>query len=78
MQVNVLSLELVSPTLPEGKVIKLDLTSQASIEEAKKNPITIKEGVEYKYGSHLELRPRLTEGYCSVLIRFKVNHSIIS
>ena len=55
MQVTVLSLELVSPTLPEGKVIKLDLTSQASIEEAKKNPITIKEGVEYKYGPYLEL-----------------------
>ena len=49
MQVTVLALELVSPTLPEGKVIKLDLMNPASIEEAKKNPITIKEGVEYKY-----------------------------
>lgn len=54
MQVTVLSLELASLTLPAGKTIKLDLTNQQSIEEAKKNPFTIKEGVEYKYGLYLE------------------------
>ncbi|KAH8113333.1 E set domain-containing protein, partial [Phellopilus nigrolimitatus] len=60
-KVTVLSLELVSPSLPPGKTIVLDLTNPAGIADAKKNPVTIKEGVEY-----------------NVLIRFKVNHSIIS
>ncbi|EJD00941.1 E set domain-containing protein [Fomitiporia mediterranea MF3/22] len=60
-KVTVLSLELVSPTLPPGKTIVLDVTNPQALADAKKNPITIKEGVEY-----------------NVLIRFKVNHSIIS
>ncbi|KAI5116544.1 hypothetical protein M0805_004327 [Coniferiporia weirii] len=46
-KVTVLSMELVSPTLPPGKTIVLDLTNHTNVAEAKKNPITIKEGVEY-------------------------------
>ena len=48
MQVTVLSLELVSPTLPPGKTLVLDLTNPQQLAEAKKNPFTIKEGIEYK------------------------------
>ncbi|THH05013.1 hypothetical protein EW145_g5108 [Phellinidium pouzarii] len=49
-KVTVLSLELVSPTLPPGKTIILNLTDPTSLADVKKNPITIKEGVEYKFG----------------------------
>lgn len=45
---TVLSLELASPTLPPGKVVKLDIQDPAAITNVKKNPIVIKEGVEYK------------------------------
>lgn len=44
-----LSMELVSDSLPAGKQITLDLQNQVALAEAKKNPITIKEGIEYKY-----------------------------
>ena len=44
-----MTLELHSPTLPAGKKIILDLKNTASVEDTKKNPIVIKEGVEYKY-----------------------------
>ncbi|KAG6903387.1 hypothetical protein C0995_013140 [Termitomyces sp. Mi166 len=47
-KVTVLTLELDSPTLPAGKKIVLDLKDTARLAEAKKNPINIKEGVEYK------------------------------
>jgi len=61
-KVTVLTLELVSSTLPSGKTISLDLTDPTKIAaETKKNPITIKEGIEY-----------------NVRISFRVNHSIIS
>ncbi|KAK7049652.1 rho GDP dissociation inhibitor [Paramarasmius palmivorus] len=46
-KVTVLTLELDSPTLPAGKKIILDLKDQSKIAETKKNPIIIKEGVEY-------------------------------
>ncbi|KAE9410304.1 rho GDP-dissociation inhibitor [Gymnopus androsaceus JB14] len=61
-KVTVLSLELVSDTLPAGKTIALDLKDPAKVAtETKKNPVTIKEGIEYH-----------------VRITFRVNHSIIS
>jgi Rho GDP-dissociation inhibitor len=47
-KLTVLTLELVSPTLPAGKTISLDLRDPAQIEKTKKHPIVIKEGVEYK------------------------------
>ncbi|KAG6880452.1 hypothetical protein C0992_000054 [Termitomyces sp. T32_za158] len=46
-KVTILTLELDSPTLPVGKKIILDLMDAARLAEAKKNPIVIKEGVEY-------------------------------
>ncbi|KIY49507.1 E set domain-containing protein [Fistulina hepatica ATCC 64428] len=45
--VTVLTLELDSPTLPAGKKIALDLKNVTQMAETKKNPIIIKEGVEY-------------------------------
>lgn len=47
-QVTVFALYLSSPTLPQGRTIELDLTNQTAIDALKKNPVNIKEGVEYK------------------------------
>ncbi|KAJ1310988.1 hypothetical protein OPQ81_009497 [Rhizoctonia solani] len=44
------SLFLTSPTLPPGRTISLDLTDPQALENVKKNPIVIKEGVEYSVG----------------------------
>ncbi|KAF8165186.1 immunoglobulin E-set [Crassisporium funariophilum] len=46
-KVTVLTLELASPTLPAGKRIAFDLKDTARLADTKKNPIIIKEGVEY-------------------------------
>jgi Rho GDP-dissociation inhibitor len=46
-QVTVESLFLTSATLPPGKTISLDLLDKAHLADLKKNPITIKEGIEY-------------------------------
>ena len=47
-QVTVLTLELDSPTLPRGKKLVFNLSDTARLADTKKNPIIIKEGVEYK------------------------------
>jgi len=44
----VLSLFLTSPTLPPGKKISIDINNPEVLANLKKNPIVIKEGVEYK------------------------------
>ncbi|CAA7259551.1 unnamed protein product [Cyclocybe aegerita] len=46
-KVSVLTLELDSPTLPQGKKIIFDLKDLNKLADTKKNPISIKEGVEY-------------------------------
>ena len=46
-QVTVLSLFLTSATMPLGKKISLNLTDTDHLHELQKNPLTIKEGVEY-------------------------------
>ncbi|KAH7924053.1 E set domain-containing protein [Leucogyrophana mollusca] len=46
-KVTVLTLELDSPTLPAGKKIIFNLSDTAKLADTKKNPIVIKEGVEY-------------------------------
>jgi Rho GDP-dissociation inhibitor len=77
--VTVLTLELVSPTLPPGKKIAFNLADPNAIASLKKTPVVIKEGVEYK-----SVKPSAAGGQrmlisaCSVRITFKVNHSIIS
>ncbi|KAH9965715.1 rho GDP-dissociation inhibitor [Russula dissimulans] len=45
-KLTVLSLELTSPSLPEGKSLKIDFTKDENYYE--NNPIQVKEGVPYK------------------------------
>ncbi|KAI0265168.1 rho GDP-dissociation inhibitor [Gloeopeniophorella convolvens] len=47
-KLTVLSLELTSPSLPEGRTIKLDLTDPAKREYYKSNPVQVQEGAAYK------------------------------
>ncbi|QRV91275.1 Rho GDP-dissociation inhibitor [Ceratobasidium sp. AG-Ba] len=49
-EISILSLFLESDSLPAGKKVSLDLKNTAAIEETKKNPVIIKEGVEYNVG----------------------------
>jgi len=58
----VLTLELVSSTLPAGKQICVNLQDKASLDDLKKNSISIKEGVEYKYVNERPARSGLTAG----------------
>ncbi|KAL4075981.1 immunoglobulin E-set [Scleroderma citrinum] len=46
-KLTVLTLELLSPTLPADKKLAFDLTNPATIADIKKNPVIIKEGIEY-------------------------------
>jgi len=46
-KVTVLTLELDAPSLPPGKKLIFLLSDTAKLAETKKNPIVIKEGVEY-------------------------------
>ncbi|KAK1236693.1 rho GDP dissociation inhibitor [Marasmius sp. AFHP31] len=46
-KVTILTLELLSSTLPAGKSIVFKLDNKSSYESTKKNPVVIKEGVEY-------------------------------
>ena len=57
-QLTVLTLELTSPTLPPGKTIVLDLTDPTKLDTIKKDPVTIKEGVEYKSVHPLHVKSR--------------------
>ena len=50
LQVTVVSLELASPTLPPGKELVMNLLEPAALASMKKNPVTIKEGIEFKWG----------------------------
>lgn len=76
-QVTVLTLELDSPTLPAGKQLIFNLKDTAKLADTKKNPIIIKEGIEYKCVPSHSLSSRVSP-FISVRITFKVNHSIIS
>ena len=76
-QVTVLTLELDSPTLPQGKKLIFELADTEKLADTKKNPIVIKEGVEYKCVSMCSPTSFISH-FFSVRITFKVNHSIIS
>ena len=47
-KVTILSLELASPTLPPGKRLHMNLQDEKEVAAMKKNPVTIKEGVDFK------------------------------
>ncbi|KAK2466371.1 hypothetical protein APHAL10511_002013 [Amanita phalloides] len=46
-KITVLTLQLLSSNLPPGKAISLDLQDAKRVADTKKNPIVIREGVEY-------------------------------
>ncbi len=47
-QLSVLSLELTSPSLPEGRSIILDFSTEAKRKYHEDNPVQVKEGAAYK------------------------------
>ncbi|KAF8484544.1 rho GDP-dissociation inhibitor [Russula ochroleuca] len=47
-KLTLLTLELTSPTLPEGKSLEIDLSSKEKREYFEKNAIQVKEGASYK------------------------------
>jgi len=59
---TVLTLELESPTLPESKKIVIDVQDPAKLADVKKNPITIKEGVEYNALITFRVNHSITSG----------------
>ncbi|TRM68243.1 immunoglobulin E-set [Schizophyllum amplum] len=61
-RVTVLTLELMSPTLPAGKAISFDLSNPARIADLKKTPITIKEGVEYNVRIQFKVNHSIISG----------------
>ena len=71
---TVLALQLDSPTLPPGKKISVNIQDKAALDNLKKNPISIKEGVEYKYVNERPVRSALTAGV--VLVSESLSRSI--
>ncbi|KAF8826595.1 hypothetical protein HHX47_DHR5000133 [Lentinula edodes] len=62
-KVTVLALELVSNTLPAGKTISLDLSEPTKVAaETKKNPVVIKEGVEYNVRIRFKVNHSIISG----------------
>ncbi|GAV99159.1 immunoglobulin E-set [Lentinula edodes] len=62
-KVTVLALELVSSTLPAGKTISLDLSEPTKVAaETKKNPVVIKEGVEYNVRIRFKVNHSIISG----------------
>jgi len=59
-KMTVLSLELISPTLTTPLV--LDLTDPSKFEGFKKNPITIKEGIEYQVQIKFKVNHSIVSG----------------
>lgn len=47
-KVEVLTLELTSPSLPAGRTISVDLNNPNQLAEMKDSPIQVKEGAEYR------------------------------
>ena len=47
-QVTILALELSSATMPAGKSLIMNVQDKAYLDTLKGNPVTIKEGIEYK------------------------------
>ncbi|KAF8324455.1 immunoglobulin E-set [Cantharellus anzutake] len=61
-KVTILTLELTSPTLPQGKKISFDLQDKATIDTLKKSPVLIKEGVEYSVGATFRINYDVISG----------------
>lgn len=61
-KVTILTLELTSPTLPSEKKISFDLCNPTTIGSLKKNPVTIKEEVEYSVGATFRVNHDVISG----------------
>jgi len=60
-KVTILTLFLTSPTLPSGR-IELNISDSTHIAEVKKNPISIKEGIEYNVGIVFKVNHSIISG----------------
>jgi len=61
-KVTVLSLFLTSATLPQGKTITLNINDPEALADVKKNPIHIKEGIEYNVGITFKVNHSIISG----------------
>lgn len=61
-KVEVLTLELTSPSLPEGKTITVDLKNSAQLAQLKAAPLQVKEGAEYNVYISLQVNHSLVTG----------------
>ncbi|KAG8942989.1 hypothetical protein FRC04_003275 [Tulasnella sp. 424] len=61
-KVTILSLFLTSPTLPPGKTIEMKLADPKAVEAFKKNPVSIKEDVEYNVGIRFQVNYDVISG----------------
>ncbi|KAI0774415.1 rho GDP-dissociation inhibitor [Fomes fomentarius] len=61
-KVTILYLELASPTLPPGKQLVMNLLDQNEIANLKKNPVTIKEGVEFNVRINFKVNHSIISG----------------
>ncbi|KAH9943308.1 rho GDP-dissociation inhibitor, partial [Epithele typhae] len=61
-KVTILTLELASPTLPPGKHLVMNLQDQNALVNIKKNPITIKEGIEYNVRINFKVNHSIISG----------------
>jgi len=77
-KVTVISLFLTSPTLPPGKTVELNLSDKGVVDSLKKNPVTLKEGVEYNVGMRFKVNYDVISGlrYIHIVKRagLKVDH----
>ncbi|PIL37287.1 hypothetical protein GSI_00980 [Ganoderma sinense ZZ0214-1] len=61
-KVTVLSLELASPTLPPGKRLLMNLQNEQELASIKKNPVTIKEGVDFNVRINFKVNHSIISG----------------
>ncbi|EJF56604.1 E set domain-containing protein [Dichomitus squalens] len=61
-KVTILSLELASSTLPPGKHLVMNLQDPEQLASLKKNPVTIKEGIEYNVRINFKVNHSIISG----------------
>ncbi|KAF9506588.1 hypothetical protein BS47DRAFT_1425942 [Hydnum rufescens UP504] len=61
-KVTIVTLTLTSATLPAGQKISFNLADEAAVAALAKNPITIKEGIEYSVGATFKVNRDVISG----------------
>jgi len=61
-KVTILSLSLTAPSLPEGKRIEMKVSDPEHMADFKKNPVNIKEGVEYNVSLTFKVNHSIISG----------------